>query len=138
MLTLRRFLVSTAEAPMEKPEMAKLWKAIFYCAFLCLTLVPPSSGNRVVASGFWMSDKPLVQQGLASKMAELLLEIPSTPRSLDFLRGFWTALVREWNGIDRLRQVSEHSAVDVVADGLTGWTNTICLFENTSTPPSYS
>lgn len=50
-----------------------------------------------------MSDKPLVQQGLAAELAELLLTITSTDAALAFLRGFWEALVREWNGIDRLR-----------------------------------
>lgn len=50
-----------------------------------------------------MSDKPLVQQALATELADLLLAIADTPSSLYFLRGFWTALVREWNGIDRLR-----------------------------------
>ncbi len=30
-LGLRRFLVSTAEKPMDKLEMDKLWKGIFYC-----------------------------------------------------------------------------------------------------------
>lgn len=52
-----------------------------------------------------MSDKPLVQQALASELAELLLAISDTPSSLHFLRGFWITLVREWNGIDRLRYV---------------------------------
>lgn len=64
-----------------------------------------------------MSDKPLIQQSLASDLAELLILInPSTPSSQDynkarfgaaigFLRGFWEAIVREWNGVDRLRWV---------------------------------
>jgi ribosomal RNA-processing protein 1 len=52
-----------------------------------------------------MSDKPLVQQGLAAELAEMLLTINSTPASLAFLRGFWETTVREWNGIDRLRYV---------------------------------
>ncbi|KAL1405072.1 hypothetical protein Q8F55_008695 [Vanrija albida] len=81
---------------LEDAEMAKLWKGLFYC--------------------FWMSDKPLVQQGLASELSNLLLEIsPSVKGSkkdkeaakfdaaVAFLEGFWAALVREWNGIDRLR-----------------------------------
>lgn len=60
-----------------------------------------------------MSDKPLVQQALASELADLLLRInPRTSgdraaarldAALAFLEGFWLALVREWNGIDRLR-----------------------------------
>ncbi|CAK9784027.1 Nop52-domain-containing protein [Cutaneotrichosporon oleaginosum] len=78
---------------LEEKEMAKLWKGLFYC--------------------FWMSDKPLVQQALATELSELLLRInPRTTgdraaarldASLAFLEGFWTALVREWHGIDRLR-----------------------------------
>lgn len=30
-LSLRQFLVATADKPMDKLEMAKLWKGIFYC-----------------------------------------------------------------------------------------------------------
>lgn len=52
-----------------------------------------------------MSDKPLVQQALASEIAEILLSITSNTASLGFLRGFWEAIVREWSGIDRLRYV---------------------------------
>lgn len=56
-----------------------------------------------ILQGYWMSDKPLVQQGLAAELAGLLLTITSTDAALAFLRGFWEAMVREWNGIDRLR-----------------------------------
>ena len=52
-----------------------------------------------------MSDKPLVQQALASELAELILTISSTTASLAFIRGFWEMTVREWNGIDRVRYV---------------------------------
>jgi ribosomal RNA-processing protein 1 len=50
-----------------------------------------------------MSDKPLVQQALATELAEIVLAIPNTMSSLAFLRGFWESTVREWAGIDRLR-----------------------------------
>lgn len=52
-----------------------------------------------------MSDKPLVQQALASELAELVLTIKTTSAALAFLRGFWDAMCREWAGIDRLRCV---------------------------------
>ncbi|KAF7339325.1 rRNA processing protein [Mycena sanguinolenta] len=81
--SLASFLADDAQEPISKPDMDKLWKGIFYC--------------------FWMSDKPLVQQALASELAELLLTMTSMSSSLSFLRGFWEATVREWNGIDRLR-----------------------------------
>ncbi|KAG6337072.1 hypothetical protein ID866_2025 [Astraeus odoratus] len=82
---LAAFLSSNENNAMSDIEMAKLWKGIFYC--------------------FWMSDKPLVQQALASELAELLLTIADTSSSLHFLRGFWSIIVREWHGIDRLRYV---------------------------------
>jgi ribosomal RNA-processing protein 1 len=52
-----------------------------------------------------MSDKPLVQQALASEIAELILTINSTSSSLAFLQGFWEMTVREWGGIDCFRCV---------------------------------
>ncbi|KAG7452318.1 Nop52-domain-containing protein [Guyanagaster necrorhizus] len=80
--TLSVFL-SDSEDTLPPPELAKLWKGIFYC--------------------FWMSDKPLIQQALATELAELVLTITSTSSSLAFLSGFWETTVREWNRIDRLR-----------------------------------
>ncbi|KAI0964425.1 hypothetical protein AcW1_001248 [Taiwanofungus camphoratus] len=80
---LSAFLSDPSRDALPKSEMARLWKGIFYC--------------------FWMSDKPLVQQALASELAEILLTITTTVSSLTFLRGFWEATVREWNNIDRLR-----------------------------------
>ncbi|KAE8541763.1 hypothetical protein D1P53_001936 [Cryptococcus gattii VGV] len=82
---------SSTYVNLEDKEMAKLWKGLFYC--------------------FWMSDKPLIQQGLAAELAELLLKInPRTnspgdkfKASLAFLEGFWDSIAREWAGIDRLR-----------------------------------
>ncbi|KAH9937374.1 Nop52-domain-containing protein [Fomitopsis serialis] len=76
-------LSDPSQVTLPHSDMSKLWKGIFYC--------------------FWMSDKPLVQQALASELAEILLEIPSTSMTFDFLQGFWEATVREWSGIDRLR-----------------------------------
>ena len=52
-----------------------------------------------------MSDKPLVQQALASEIADIVLSISNNVASLGFVRGFWEAIVREWGGIDRLRYV---------------------------------
>ncbi|KAF8899012.1 Nop52-domain-containing protein, partial [Infundibulicybe gibba] len=77
------FLSDAQQDAISKPDLDKLWKGIFYC--------------------FWMSDKPLVQQALAAELAELILTITTTSSTLAFLRGFWETMVREWNGIDRLR-----------------------------------
>lgn len=86
------------------------------------------------AVGFWMSDKPLVQQALASELVELLLTISDTSSALNFLRGFWVTLVREWNGIDRLRCAYPSVCVWFAAQmvHILGWTNITCLFEDLS------
>lgn len=65
-----------------------------------------------------MSDKPLVQQALASALALLALDVrPKTGAgrgtgrvervrsALCYMKGFWEAVVREWGGLDRLRLV---------------------------------
>ncbi|KAF7798529.1 hypothetical protein EIP86_009750 [Pleurotus ostreatoroseus] len=77
--SLTVFLSDPSRDVLPQSEMAKLWK------------------------GFWMSDKPLVQQALATDIANILLAIPNMASSLAFLRGFWEAISREWSGIDRLR-----------------------------------
>ena len=79
--------------------MAKLWKGIFYCMSSDFVLARVSNASK----GYWMSDKPLVQQALSSELAGILLVISSIETTLAFLSGFWEATVREWNGIDRLR-----------------------------------
>jgi ribosomal RNA-processing protein 1 len=76
-----------------------------------------------------MSDKPLVQQGLATELAELILTITTTSGSLIFLRGFWETTVREWNGIDRLRYGVPMRKLFQVNFAL-GWTNIICSFDD--------
>lgn len=61
-----------------------------------------------------MSDKPLVQQALTTQLANLVLKtnpakdkpqtrIERTRCALTFLRAFYEAIIREWNGIDRYR-----------------------------------
>ena len=70
--------------------------------------------KKSIKLGFWMSDKPLVQQALASELADLVLTTPNTSSALSFLNGFWETEVREWNGIDRLRyaSVSKETVLD--------------------------
>lgn len=103
---------SSGYIPLSDSEMAKLWKGLFYCTSRFLSI---RDGNDTNVSGFWMSDKPLVQQRLAADLAELLLQINPTSSTeaqreqdqlvaaLGFLKGFWQAIVREWTGVDRLR-----------------------------------
>lgn len=63
--------------------MLKLWKGLFYC--------------------MWMSDKMLVQQELATRIGELSLQFKSTSDTLLFLDCFCETMLREWQGLDRLR-----------------------------------
>ena len=82
--------------------MAKLWKGIFYCEYMPFPKLHEDQANDGHI-GFWMSDKPLVQQALATEIADILLAISSLSVSFAFLRGFWESTVKEWNSIDRLR-----------------------------------
>ncbi|KAJ3415924.1 Ribosomal RNA processing protein 1 B [Chytridiales sp. JEL 0842] len=63
-------------------EMLKLWKGLFYC--------------------FWMSDKWVIQQHLAEKLAGVALEL-EVAVGLKYIQAFWSIMIREWHGIDRLR-----------------------------------
>ena len=69
----------------------------------CHPPVTRQDAYRALKEGYWMSDKPLVQQALATELADILLKIPDPSSSLLFLKGFWQTIVREWLGIDRLR-----------------------------------
>ena len=108
------FLSAPSRNGLTHAEMAKLWKGIFYCAYdpqpACRLWSRIKYAIECGSPGFWMSDKPLVQPALASELAEIMLNITSTPFSLDFLQGFWEATVREWSGIDRLRSVSPRTS----------------------------
>ncbi|KAH9982798.1 Nop52-domain-containing protein [Lactifluus volemus] len=88
---LAAFLSDPERLDISSHEMDKLWKGIFYC--------------------FWMSDKALVQQALASELANLLLSIDSNTVSFEFLGGFWRTIVREWQGIDRLSRWPQNGQI---------------------------
>lgn len=49
-----------------------------------------------------MSDKRPVQQHLAQNLSQMPLDL-SPENAVKFLSAFWTTIVREWSGIDRLR-----------------------------------
>ena len=52
--------------------------------------------------GYWMSDKPLVQQELANALTGILLDVDDKV-ALMYLDAFWETIVSEWHGIDRIR-----------------------------------
>ena len=78
-------------------DYAKLWKALFYCAYLDLRA-------SAYITGMWHSDKPLVQEDLADKLCSLM-ESAKPSDTWVFFRAFWTVIIREWIGIDRLRWI---------------------------------
>ncbi|KAI9328323.1 nucleolar protein,Nop52-domain-containing protein [Zopfochytrium polystomum] len=63
-------------------ELLKLWRGLFYC--------------------FWMSDKPTIQQHLADRLALVIYELDDS-LSIKYLEAFWTTIISQWYGIDRLR-----------------------------------
>lgn len=52
--------------------------------------------------GFWMSDKPLIQQALANDLGALVMEMPAS-NAIPFLKAFWQIHCQEWHGLDRIR-----------------------------------
>ena len=97
---LRNFLTSK-NSNLDDLESAKLWRGIFYCKLKSYTSY--SLSYHII--GFWMSDKPLVQQKLAWDLSNILLEIPDVDNCWNFYKGFWDELIREWSGLDRYRLV---------------------------------
>ncbi|KAN0062926.1 hypothetical protein ACQY0O_004747 [Thecaphora frezii] len=99
--SLSSFLSSPRPTPLATTELDKLWKGVFYC--------------------FWMSDKPLIQQDLADRLAGLCLVFPNNPtqvegegepkvgmsgkarQGLEFWAAFWRTMQREWSGVDKHR-----------------------------------
>merc|ERR1712166_752797 len=69
------------QADLTTLDMLKIWKGLFYC--------------------FWMSDKRPVQRELAQTLTALIgATHPNT--QMRFVEAFFTTMVREWTGIDRL------------------------------------
>lgn len=61
----------------------RIWKGLFY--------------------SMWMSDKPLPQESLANKIANLLHTFDRIDVSLQFFAAFLKTMANEWNGIDQWR-----------------------------------
>ena len=131
---LASFFSNPENNALPETEIAKLWKGLFYCKYALHTL----TSRLTSVTGFWMSDKPRVQQDLAEELSELLLMITSVSASLSFLRGFWVTTVKEWSGIDRLRHVPCMFLSPSLLNPLPEWTSTTCSSDVSSTPPSGS
>lgn len=72
-----------SQRSLDKIEMTQLWKALFY--------------------SFWMSDKVLIQQELARKLANFIKVCDNDTTSLLYIECFFECMEREWSGIDYLR-----------------------------------
>jgi ribosomal RNA-processing protein 1 len=103
--SLRSFLSARhISSSLTRLEILKLWKGLFYA--------------------MWMCDRPLPQQQLAQDLADLMYAIPSDKRPdavVNWLRGFWGTMAREWTGIDVLRMDKFLLLVRRVLGGMLGW-----------------
>eukprot|EP01134_Creolimax_fragrantissima_P001287 CFRG1287T1 len=61
----------------------KIWKGLFYCVY--------------------MSDKPLIQEELVSQISKLVHCTYAREDAICFMKAFFMIMVKEWNGVDRLR-----------------------------------
>lgn len=64
-------------------DCLRIWKGLFY--------------------SMWMSDKPLPQENLATKIAGLVNSFDKIEVSFQFFAGFLKTMANEWNGIDQWR-----------------------------------
>lgn len=80
---MRIWLSSRPGDSFEELDMMKLWKGLFYC--------------------MWFSDKPLVQEDLASLLAKLIHSLKDLKAVCMFVDAFVLTMGREWHGIDSLR-----------------------------------
>eukprot|EP00039_Didymoeca_costata_P007034 m.95708 g.95708 ORF g.95708 m.95708 type:complete len:298 (-) comp13509_c0_seq1:40-933(-) len=79
---LKLFLARRKEEFTEM-ELLKLWKGLFYC--------------------MWMSDKPLIQEEVARRLASLTHSFKTNKGAFAYIEAFFKTMEREWQGIDRLR-----------------------------------
>lgn len=102
------------DARLQPLEMAKLWKGVYYCKSAVFFARGCELTIESAPTGFWMSDKPLVQQALAQNLADLTLDVRPKSKSkngrverfrsaMTYLRGFWEAIIREWSTLDHHR-----------------------------------
>lgn len=62
----------------------------------------------------WHSDKPLVQQELANRLATLML-VPQSPQgTINYIRAFHWTILKEWHSIDKLRLDKFYSLIRFV------------------------
>ncbi|KNE58056.1 hypothetical protein AMAG_04880 [Allomyces macrogynus ATCC 38327] len=71
------------QADMSDVDCLKLWRALFYC--------------------YWLSDKPAIQEELASNLASMIHALPAGPVRVRFLAAFWKTMISEWHGLDKYR-----------------------------------
>jgi hypothetical protein len=72
----------SAQPRLSDRTLLKIWKALFYCMWIC--------------------DKPAIQQDLARKLA-LIMHRMNHGQELDYVDAFLKTIGREWHGIDRFR-----------------------------------
>ena len=80
---IKTWLSSKPGDSFDQLDMMKLWKGLFYC--------------------MWFSDKPLVQQDLATLLAKLIHSLRDLTAVCKFIDAFVLTMGREWHGIDVLR-----------------------------------
>ncbi|XP_014784487.1 MATH and LRR domain-containing protein PFE0570w isoform X2 [Octopus bimaculoides] len=84
--TLRKFVrlqLPYLKESLTQDDFTKIWKGIHY--------------------RLWMQDKPLMQEKLVNEVCELLLHFPTEEYAMMYIKAFFEAEAREWNGIDQHR-----------------------------------
>lgn len=77
------FIIFLRLTELSDKERMTIWKGLFF--------------------SMWMSDKPLVQEDHALKMAHVLHKFDNIEASIRFFGAFLSTMANEWNGIDQWR-----------------------------------
>jgi len=78
---MQNYLITVTE--MDEMQMLRLWKAFYYCMWLC--------------------DKAPVQNELAESVASLISRFQNDDLSLLYIRMFYRIMLREWSHLDHYR-----------------------------------
>lgn len=97
---IKFFLGAKSSASLTPLEILKLWQGLYHA--------------------LWMADRAKYQHALAGDLADLLNAVPRGSQ-VDWLRGFWATMAREWTNIDHYRLEKFMTLVRKVFAVSLGW-----------------
>ena len=85
-----------------------LWCVASRAPLLCCGGYSSPALIHTHCAAFWLSDKPLVQQDLASELARIIHSLSESSAVL-YVQAFYETMERQWHTVDRLRYILAQS-----------------------------